>query len=117
MGPTSAVIPGPTNADTDIGGYVFAGEINAMPNDLEKALRRYDATLRPFVDQIQAAVKPRLLALGLPKPKIAVAALQLAFKVACARRIPERIASRAKTDRGGLWNLPHYEGAAATHEA
>ena len=75
--------------------------------------RRYDSTLRPFVDQIQAAVKPRLLALGLPRPRIAVAALQAAFSVACALRVPERIAARATTDRGGDWVLPHSEQAPA----
>jgi 2-polyprenyl-6-methoxyphenol hydroxylase-like FAD-dependent oxidoreductase len=96
-----------------VGAYVLAGEINATPDDLHRAFSRYDSTLRPFIDQIQAAVKPRLLAFGLPKPRIAVAALQRAFAVACALRIPERIAARAKTDRGGEWALPIYELPAA----
>lgn len=92
-----------------VGAYVLAGEIAATPDDLAGALRRYDTTLRPFVDEIQAAVKPRLLALGLPKPKIGVAALQVAFRLACALKIPERIAARASTDRGGAWALPDYD--------
>jgi 2-polyprenyl-6-methoxyphenol hydroxylase-like FAD-dependent oxidoreductase len=96
-----------------VGAYVLAGEVNATPDDLEGALARYDATLRPFVDEIQAAVKPRLLAFGFPRPRIAVAALQVAFAVACALRIPERIAARATTDRGGAWALPRYERASA----
>ncbi|MCY1695247.1 FAD-dependent monooxygenase [Curtobacterium sp. SL109] len=93
-----------------VGAYVLAGEVNATPDDLDGALARYDSTLRPFVDEIQAAVKPRLLAFGFPRPRIAVAALQAAFAVACALRIPERIAARATTDRGGAWALPRYEG-------
>lgn len=44
-----------------VGAYVLAGEINQTPNDLPVALRRYDATLRPFVNEIQATVKPRIL--------------------------------------------------------
>jgi 2-polyprenyl-6-methoxyphenol hydroxylase-like FAD-dependent oxidoreductase len=96
-----------------VGAYVLAGELTAAPDDLEGALARYDSTLRPFVDEIQAAVKPRLLAVGFPRPRIAVAALQAAFAVACALRIPERIAARATTDRGGAWALPRYEQASA----
>lgn len=92
-----------------VGAYVLAGEINATPDDMEGALSRYDSTLRPFVDQIQAAVKPRLLSIGLPKARIAVAALQAVFAIACSLRIPERIAARAETDRGGEWALPIYE--------
>lgn len=100
-----------------VGAYVLAGEINATPDDLEAALGRYDSTLRPFVDEIQAAVKPRLLAFGFPRRRIAVAALQAAFSVACALRIPERIAARATTDRGGAWALPGYEQASAEPSA
>jgi 2-polyprenyl-6-methoxyphenol hydroxylase-like FAD-dependent oxidoreductase len=96
-----------------IGAYVLAGEVNATPDDLAGALARYDSTLRPFVDEIQATVRPRLLAFGFPRTRIAVRALQAAFSVACALRIPERIAARTTTDRGGAWALPRYEQASA----
>ncbi|KQO64312.1 hypothetical protein [Curtobacterium sp. Leaf261] len=69
--------------------YVLVGEITATPDDLDGALRRYDPTLRPLVDEIQAVVKPRLLAFGFPRRRIAVAALPAAFSVA--------------------WALPRYE--------
>ncbi|KQO61215.1 FAD-dependent monooxygenase [Curtobacterium sp. Leaf261] len=91
-----------------VGAYVLAGELAATPDDLAGAFRRYDTTLRPFVDEIQAAVKPRLLALGMPTSTLGVAALRQAFRIATALRIPERIAGRATTDRGGAWALPAY---------
>jgi 2-polyprenyl-6-methoxyphenol hydroxylase-like FAD-dependent oxidoreductase len=91
-----------------VGAYVLAGELTATPDDLPGAFRRYDATLRPFVDEIQAAVKPRLLALGMPRSRVGVVALRQAFRIATALRIPERIAARATTDRGGEWALPSY---------
>ena len=100
-----------------VGAYVLAGEIGATPRDLDGALRRYDTALRPFVDEIQAAVKPRLLALGMPKSRVGVAVLLRVASLACALRLPERIAKRRTTDRGGDWQLPAYDGRACAAES
>lgn len=41
-----------------VGAYVLAGELSRHPADLPGALAAYARTLRPFVDEIQATVKP-----------------------------------------------------------
>ena len=95
-----------------VGAYVLAGEINAAPDDLTAAFARYDEVLRPFVDQIQAAVKPRLLRLGMPQSRLAISALQTATAIAVGLRIPELATRFAKEDRGGDWQLPPYPSGA-----
>ena len=100
-----------------VGAYVLAGEISTTPDDLAAALGRYDTTLRPFVDDIQAAVKPMLLALGIPRSRAGVAALRALVRVVCALRLPERVAARRGTDRGGKWALPNYEALPGCVEA
>lgn len=89
-----------------VGAYVLAAEIGRHPDDLPAALGNYDAVLRPFVDEIQAGVKPRLLALGLPRSRLAVHAFLTASGLATALRIPELAARLATEDRGGAWELP-----------
>uniref|UniRef100_UPI002453C3E6 FAD-dependent monooxygenase n=1 Tax=Nocardia brasiliensis TaxID=37326 RepID=UPI002453C3E6 len=91
-----------------VGAYVLAGEINRHTGDLSTALANYDTTLRPFVDEIQATVKPRLLRLGMPSTQLGIDAFHALTAAACALRIPELVARRAKTDRGGDWSLPAY---------
>ncbi|MEU6762373.1 FAD-dependent oxidoreductase [Streptomyces sp. NPDC046853] len=91
-----------------IGAYVLAGEISRRARDLPEALVNYDTVLRPFVDEIQAAVKPHLLRLGMPKNKLAINAFHSVTALACFLRIPEFIAQHAKEDRGGDWRLPEY---------
>ncbi|MEV8314707.1 FAD-dependent oxidoreductase [Streptomyces sp. NPDC059900] len=91
-----------------IGAYVLAGEISRHARDLPEALANYDTVLRPFVDEIQAAVKPRLLRLGMPKNKLAIDAFHSVTALACFLRVPEFIARHAKGDRGGDWRLPEY---------
>ncbi|MEU6817921.1 FAD-dependent monooxygenase [Streptomyces sp. NPDC046860] len=96
-----------------IGAYVLAGEINRTTDDLATALANYDRVLRPFVDEIQAEVNPRILRVGLPLSKRAVSAFQNATAVACFLRIPDLVARYSKEDRGGAWRLPVYESMEA----
>ncbi|MFI6170429.1 FAD-dependent oxidoreductase [Nocardia sp. NPDC051052] len=90
------------------GAYVLAGEINRRPHDLSGALTNYDSTLRPFVDEIQATVKPRLLRLGMPTHQLGIDAFHTLTTLACSLHIPELVARRSKEDRGGAWALPEY---------
>jgi 2-polyprenyl-6-methoxyphenol hydroxylase-like FAD-dependent oxidoreductase len=39
-----------------VGAYVLAGEVAKSPLDIPAALKRYDATTRPFVDKIQKLI-------------------------------------------------------------
>ncbi|WP_433663792.1 FAD-dependent monooxygenase [Nocardia sp. CA-128927] len=96
-----------------VGAYVLAGEINRNPDDLPTALANYDSTLRPFVDEIQATVKPRLLRLAMPTSQLGIDALHTAAAVACSLHIPDLLARFAKEDRGGAWTLPDYPDRAA----
>ncbi|WP_399880705.1 hypothetical protein ACGH7X_01550 [Streptomyces sp. BBFR51] len=89
-----------------VGAYVLAGELNRHAQDLPRALANYDTALRPFVDEIQAQVKPRLLRLGMPMKQLAIDAFHAVTALACFLRVPELVARRSKEDRGGAWKLP-----------
>ncbi|WP_033289068.1 FAD-dependent monooxygenase [Amycolatopsis jejuensis] len=89
-----------------VGAYVLAGEINRRPGDLPRALANYDTILRPFVDEIQATVKPRLLRLGMPRTRLGINAFLTASGLAASLRIPDLVARFSTEDRGGAWQLP-----------
>ncbi len=89
-----------------VGAHVLADAIDRTPDDLPTALARYDTVLRPFVDRVQAEVDPRLLRLGLPMTRRAIAAFQAATALACFLRVPDLVARRSTADRGGTWQLP-----------
>ncbi len=89
-----------------VGAYVLAGEINRRPDDLPTALANYDSVLRPFVDEIQGEVNPRLLRLGLPMTQRAIDVFQAATALACFLHVPDLAARFSKEDRGGSWQLP-----------
>jgi 2-polyprenyl-6-methoxyphenol hydroxylase-like FAD-dependent oxidoreductase len=91
-----------------VGAYVLAGEINRHADDLPEALANYDITLRPFVDNIQAEVKPRLLRLGMPTRRLAIGVFHSVTALACFLRVPDLVARYSKEDRGGDWRLPEY---------
>ncbi|PXX67009.1 2-polyprenyl-6-methoxyphenol hydroxylase-like FAD-dependent oxidoreductase [Nocardia tenerifensis] len=91
-----------------VGAYVLAGEINRHADDPATALANYDATVRPFADEIQATVRPRLLRLGMPKTQLGIDAFHSLTALACSLRIPELVAKLSKEDRGGGWPLPDY---------
>ncbi|MFD6187781.1 hypothetical protein [Streptomyces sp. NPDC060275] len=88
------------------GRVVLVGELNRHGHDLPTALANYDTVLRPFVDEIQAEVKPRLLRLDMPGSRLAVDALHAVTALACRLRVPDLVARHSKTDRGGGWRLP-----------
>ncbi|MFJ2259892.1 FAD-dependent monooxygenase [Streptomyces sp. NPDC087844] len=89
-----------------VGAYVLANEINQRPDNLPTALANYDTVLRPFVNEIQAEVNPRLLRLGMPITQRAIDAFQTATALACFLHIPDLVARCSKEDRGGDWQLP-----------
>ncbi|MFF0746711.1 FAD-dependent monooxygenase [Streptomyces sp. NPDC004111] len=91
-----------------VGAYVLAGEINRHAGDLPTALANYDRVLRPFVDEIQGEVNPRILRVGMPTNKHAISAFQNATALACFFRIPALVARFSREDRGGDWQLPAY---------
>ncbi|OKK23781.1 oxidoreductase [Streptomyces sp. CB02488] len=95
-----------------VGAYVLAGEINRAPDDLPAALANYESVLRPFVDEIQGEVNPRILRVGMPLTKHAISAFQNATALACFLRIPDLVARLSKEDRGGDWQRPAYADAA-----
>ena len=89
-----------------VGAYVLAGQINRHPDDLPAALKNYETELRPFVDEIQGGVNPKILALGMPMTQIAINAFLAVTGAATALHIPDLVARFAKEDRGGAWQLP-----------
>ncbi|WP_037851434.1 FAD-dependent monooxygenase [Streptomyces sp. NRRL S-340] len=95
-----------------VGAYVLAGEINHSPGDLASALANYERVLRPFVDEIQGEVNPKILRVGMPLSKHAITAFQNVTALACFLHIPDLVARTSKEDRGGDWQLPTYAEAA-----
>ncbi|WP_031465905.1 FAD-dependent oxidoreductase [Sciscionella sediminilitoris] len=89
-----------------VGAYVLAGELDRHTDDLPTALANYDSTLRPFVNEIQASVKPRLLRLGMPDSKLAIEVFHGLTTLGCALHLPELVARCSPQDRGGSWQLP-----------
>lgn len=97
-----------------VGAHVLAGEINRHPGNLPTALANYDRVLRPFVNEIQTAVNPRLLRLGMPMTQRAIDAFQATTALACFLHIPDLAARLAKDDRGGGWQLPENPAPTST---
>ncbi|MEV0008716.1 FAD-dependent monooxygenase [Streptomyces sp. NPDC047973] len=95
-----------------VGAYVLAGEINRSRGDLAAALANYERVLRPFVDEIQGEVNPKILRVGMPLNKHAITAFQNVTALACFLHIPDLVARMSKEDRGGDWQLPAYAEAA-----
>ncbi len=91
-----------------VGAHVLAGEINRRPDDLPTALAHYDTTLRPFTDEIQGEVNPRLLKLAMPMTQRAIDAFLTVTGMATRLRVPGLATRFSKEDRGGAWRLPHY---------
>ncbi|MFG3530021.1 FAD-dependent monooxygenase [Streptomyces sp. NPDC047917] len=89
-----------------VGAHVLAGEINRHPGDLPTALADYDRVLRPFVNEIQGEVNPRLLRLGLPMTQRAIDVFQATTALACLLHVPDLVARLSTRDRGGNWQLP-----------
>ncbi|MGP3939412.1 FAD-dependent monooxygenase [Streptomyces sp. 6N106] len=89
-----------------VGAHVLAGEINRHPGDLPTALANYDSVLRPFVNEIQGEVNPRLLRLGMPMTQRAIDVFQAATALVCFLHVPDLAARLSKKDRGGNWQLP-----------
>ncbi|WP_163751369.1 FAD-dependent oxidoreductase [Mycolicibacterium helvum] len=91
-----------------VGAYVLAGEINRYRDDLPRALANYETILRPFVDEIQRTVKPRLLRVAMPTTRFGINALLSAAGLAACLHIPDLVARVSNQDRGGDWRLPRY---------
>ncbi|MDX3344864.1 FAD-dependent monooxygenase [Streptomyces sp. ME02-6979A] len=91
-----------------VGAHVLAGEINRRPDDLPTALAHYDTTLRPFTDEVQGEVNPRLLKLAMPMTQRAIDAFLTVTGMATRLRVPDLAIRLSKEDRGGAWRLPHY---------
>ncbi|MCT2543340.1 FAD-dependent monooxygenase [Streptomyces atratus] len=97
-----------------VGAHVLAGEINRHPGELPTALANYDRMLRPFVNEIQGEVNPRLLRLGMPMTQRAIDTFQATTALACFLHIPELAARLSKEDRGGNWQLPENPALTST---
>lgn len=93
-----------------VGAHVLAGEINRRPDDLPTALAHYDTTLRPFTDEIQGEVNPRLLKLAMPMTQRAIDAFLTVTGMATRLRVPDLATRFSKEDRGGAWRL-HYRNS------
>ncbi|KAG5983965.1 hypothetical protein E4U55_006575 [Claviceps digitariae] len=95
-----------------IGAYVLAGEIakcdsgNGAP-DIEAALARYDATLRPLLDKIQTSTMT--FTWLIPKSRIGLGLFNMALALANRCNLQKLLQSRAQADNKDEWVLPWYQ--------
>lgn len=89
-----------------VGAYVLAGEIDRHSEDLSQAFRNYDATLRPFINEIQK-LHPFLIWIATPESQWGIAVIHFVFGLLSFLRIPELLARFSSEDEGG-WKLPDY---------
>ncbi|KAK0382648.1 hypothetical protein NLU13_8611 [Sarocladium strictum] len=95
---------GTTNAF--VGAYVLAGELSKSPDDLDVALKSYEDTLRPFIDETQK-VPFRFVKLLMPQTSWAIKLLNWISWVVCSLKVPNLIMRFSSEDKGG-WSLPVY---------
>jgi 2-polyprenyl-6-methoxyphenol hydroxylase-like FAD-dependent oxidoreductase len=88
-----------------IGAYVLAGELSQSPDDISRALRNYDTTLRPFVKEVQTI--PWGLSAFFPKSSTTIQIIQTIMTIVAKLRIDRFFQAILPEDRGG-WNLPEY---------
>ena len=89
-----------------IGAYVLAGEIARSPDDLPRAFARYEAALRPFVDEMQS-LKLSLIRLAMPVTQWGINVLHYISWLMCMLPIPQIAAMFSSEEKGG-WKLPDY---------
>jgi 2-polyprenyl-6-methoxyphenol hydroxylase-like FAD-dependent oxidoreductase len=89
-----------------VGAYVLAGEINRNANNLPEALKNYEKTLRPFINEIQVINRPMIRSL-FPQTQLGISILHFISGIICYCRIPEFLAKFSNKEGSG-WNLPDY---------
>ncbi|KAL7655840.1 hypothetical protein ACMYSQ_004977 [Aspergillus niger] len=102
-----AVVTGMGTTGCLVGAYVLAGEINRHAGDVGAALMNYDATLRPFVKEIQK-LNTSVVRLFFPTSWWGIWLLHWFAAVVCFLRIPELLDRMGNEEVGG-WKLPEYE--------
>ncbi|MBB4906274.1 hypothetical protein [Actinophytocola algeriensis] len=69
-------------------------------------MANYDTVPRPFVDEVQAEVNPRLLCLGMPITQSAITAFQTATALACFLHIPTSSRAARRRTAAATGNSP-----------
>jgi hypothetical protein len=86
-----------------VGTYVLAGEIAKSPNDIRAALKRYDATTRPFVDRVQKLIPGA--------PQIANPQTMGFISQPFMRSFGGLVGKYSPAFGGSEWDLPDYGSA------
>ncbi|RAK78148.1 uncharacterized protein BO72DRAFT_495301 [Aspergillus fijiensis CBS 313.89] len=89
-----------------VGACVLAGDFARHSEDLPRALRSYEETLRPFFQEIQKFNRS-FLGFAFPGTRLGAAVLLLVAQVLCFLRIPDLLMMFVSEERGG-WRLPEY---------
>lgn len=96
MGTTSAFV----------GAYVLAGELSRSPDDIPLALKNYDTTLRPFVNEIQK-INHLALSILFRESSTGVWLSRTILSLMSKLRIDKFLQAILPDERGG-WVLPEY---------
>ncbi|PYH92406.1 monooxygenase [Aspergillus ellipticus CBS 707.79] len=97
-----AVFTGMGTTGSLVGAYVLAGEINRHPGDVAKALKSYEETLRPFVNEIQKTGPSFLIRWLMPETRWGISVLRAVATVLCFFRIPDLLSRLGGENRGEL---------------
>ncbi|KAG5919036.1 hypothetical protein E4U42_006620 [Claviceps africana] len=89
-----------------VGAYVLAGEIARSRGDMEAALARYDATLRPFIDRVW--LPPAAFMWLVPKSMIGLKVVNIALGLANRFHVPRLLQKRAADEKDD-WVMPWYQ--------
>ncbi|KAI5925052.1 hypothetical protein F4810DRAFT_86590 [Camillea tinctor] len=90
-----------------LGAYVLAGEIAKRGDgDVEGAVRGYESTLRPYVDEIQK-ISPGVTNLFFPTTRVGIFAMHTVLGLIETFRIDKLIMWLTPEDKGGL-AIPEY---------
>ncbi|KAF2732234.1 FAD/NAD(P)-binding domain-containing protein [Polyplosphaeria fusca] len=103
--PSPLTAMGTTGAIT--AAYVLAGELNRHSHDIPLALRNYEKTLRPFIDEIQK-MNGFFWRIFYPRTKWGVFILHCFVGFLSFFKIPYLFARFSREERGG-WVLPMYD--------
>ncbi len=93
-----------------IGAYILAGEIKQGEN-LWAAFEAYDRIFKPFVDQTQAQITPRLMRILHAKTKLGISLTRLVIEILASSFVQKRLVGKpAKNDghNNNKFILPIY---------
>ncbi|MEO3408485.1 FAD-dependent monooxygenase [Mucilaginibacter sp. CAU 1740] len=93
-----------------IGAYILAGEIS-QNNNVQTAFEAYERVFKPFAEETQQQMSPRVMRLIHPTSKFGITVARLLTKLLASQPVQRLLRSRAGKDENskeGKFTLPVY---------